>query len=192
MSAINRIFLKGLFTLLPIALTIYILYSAVIILENLLGSLLRAILPASTYIPGFGVLATLLVIFLFGLLINNYLTARFMSWFEEKFKQIPFIKAIYSPLSDLMNLFSKTGDKGMKGVVLVELGQSGAQAIGIITREQFKDIPGNHLDDKVAVYFPLSYGVGGLTFMIPRSKITRIDIPVEKAMSLAITGWVKS
>lgn len=192
MNAINKIFLKGLFTLLPIALTIYILYSAVIILENLLGSFLRAILPASTYIPGFGVLATLLVIFLFGLLINNYITARFLAWFEEKFKQIPFIKAIYSPLSDLMNLFSKTGDKGMKGVVLVDLGESGSKAIGIITREQFKDIPTSALEDKVAVYFPLSYGVGGFTFMIPRSKITLVDIPVEKAMSLAITGWVKS
>jgi len=38
----------------------------------------------------------------------------------------------------------------------------------------------------------MSYGLGGFTIMVPRSRITPIDMPIEKAMSLAITGWVKS
>ena len=39
---------------------------------------------------------------------------------------------------------------------------------------------------------PFSYGLGGYTMLIPKNKLTAVDIPVEKAMSLAITGWVKA
>jgi len=191
MSQFSKIFFRGLITLLPIAVTIYIIYSAVVILENLLGSVLRQIFPH--YIPGIGFLLILILIFCFGLLLNNLITAKLIMAIENKLVQVPFIKAIYSPLRDLMNLFNKSNNQGMKGVVMVKAGPSGAMALGIITRENFKDLPLNDLSkDKVAVYFPLSYGLGGMTFLISRDMITPIDMPLERAMSLAITGWVKA
>lgn len=191
MSQFSKIFFRGLITLLPIAVTIYIIYSAVVILENLLGSVLRQIFPH--YIPGIGFLLILILIFCFGLLLNNLITAKLITAIENKLVQVPFIKAIYSPLRDLMNLFNKSNSQGMKGVVLVKVGPGGAMALGIITRENFKDLPLNDLSkDKVAVYFPLSYGLGGMTFLISRDMITPIDMPLERAMSLAITGWVKA
>lgn len=191
MSQFSKIFFRGLITLLPIAVTIYIIYSAVVILENLLGSVLRQIFPH--YIPGIGFLLILILIFCFGLLLNNLITAKLIMAIENKLVQVPFIKAIYSPLRDLMNLFNKSNNQGMKGVVMVKAGPGGAMALGIITRENFKDLPLNDLSkDKVAVYFPLSYGLGGMTFLISRDMITPIDMPLERAMSLAITGWVKA
>jgi uncharacterized membrane protein len=191
MSRFSKIFFRGLITLLPIAVTIYIIYSAVVIMENLLGSILRQIFPH--YIPGLGFLLILVLIFVFGLMLNNLITAKIFLAIENKLIQVPFIKTIYSPLRDLMNLFNKSNNKGMKGVVLVKMGPSGATALGIVTRENFKDLPMDGLSkDKVAVYFPLSYGLGGMTFMISRDMITPIDMPLERAMSLAITGWVKA
>ena len=92
-----------------------------------------------------------------------------------------------------MNLFNKKDNQELQSVVLVNVGSSGAQALGLVTRENFRDIPTmKSLDDKVAVYFPFSYGVGGYTFLVPKSQITKFEIPIEKAMSLAITGWVKA
>lgn len=190
MQSFNRIFFRGLITLMPIAITIYIVYSAIVILENLLGSLLRRLLP--DYIPGLGLLLTLVLIFSFGLLLNNFIAGRILASLEKKLTQVPFIQAIYSPLRDLMNLFNKK-DNGLKSVVLVKMGDSGATAMGLITRENFRDIGlSEQTSDKVAVYFPLSYGLGGFTFLVPKTSITKIDLPIEKAMSLAITGWVKA
>ncbi len=192
MNSFNKIFFRGFITLLPIAITIYIVYSAIIILENLLGSSLRILLPI--YVPGLGFLLTLVLIFLFGLLLNNFLTARLLNMVETKFLQVPFIKAVYSPLRDLMNLFNKNeANKELQSVVLVQLGNTGAQAMGLVTRDNFNDLPSlkNNVD-KVAVFFPFSYGMGGYTLLIPKNQITKIDIPIEKAMSLAITGWVKA
>ena len=191
MRAFNKIFFRGLITLLPIALTIYILYSAIVILENLLGNFLRQILPE--YVPGLGLLATLVLIFIFGLLLNNFITIRIIQSIESKMVQVPFIKAIYSPLRDLMNLFDRKEDNESKKVVLVRLGDTGAQAMGLVTRENFRDLPFSaQMTDKVAVYFPFSYGLGGYTILVPRHLLTEVDLPIESAMSLAITGWVKA
>lgn len=191
MASFNKIFFRGLITLLPIAITIYIVYSAIVILENLLGSLLRVLLPV--YVPGIGLLLTLVLIFIFGLMLNNLLTGRAWVAIEHRLIRVPFIKAIYSPLRDLMNLFSEKHAGTMKGVVLVKIGESGAKALGVVTREKFDDVPfDNQTTEHLAVYFPLSYGLGGFTFLVPKTNVTPLDIPVEKAMSLAITGWVKA
>ena len=191
MQSFNKIFFRGFITLLPIALTIYIVYSAIIILENVLGSILRQVLPA--YIPGLGLLFTLVLIFIFGLLLNNFLTGRLLMALEGRLVEIPFIKAIYSPLRDLMNLFQKRDSGEMQSVVLVNIGDTGAKVMGVVTRENFRDLPlDKHINNHVAVFFPFSYGLGGYTLLVPRESITKLDIPIEKAMSLAVTGWVKA
>lgn len=191
LKTLRQIFLKGLFTFLPIAVTIYIIYAGIVIMESMLGTTIQRFFP-SVYIPGIGLLLTVVFIFLLGLLLNNILTASFFGNVERQLMKVPFIKAIYSPLKDLMNLFSNTGSKDMKSVVLVEIGNGDLKALGLITRDDFSDLTVNgQLNDRVAVFIPFSYGLGGYTVLAHRSKITKIDMPAEKAMSLAITGWVK-
>ncbi|KYG70267.1 hypothetical protein AZI85_14075 [Bdellovibrio bacteriovorus] len=193
MKQLQKIFLQGLVTFLPIALTIYIIYAGIAIVDSFLGDALRQVLPI--YIPGLGFLLTVLLIFLLGLMLNNLLAGGIFSKMEQRLTQVPFIKAIYSPLRDLMNLFSKGGGPGgLQKVVLVDLGDTGIRALGLVTRENFRDVPAieQNADDRIAVYIPMSYGLGGFTLMVPRSRLTPLDMPIEKAMSLAITGWVKA
>lgn len=193
MKHLQKIFLQGLVTFLPVALTIYIVYAGISIVDSLLGDALRQVMPL--YIPGLGFLLTILIIFLLGFLLNNLIAAGVFHKLEHQLMKVPFIKAIYSPLRDLMNLFSKGGGpESLRTVVLVDMGETGVRALGLVTRENFKDIPAidKNAGDRLAVYIPMSYGLGGFTLMIPRSKITPIDMPIEKAMSLAITGWVKA
>lgn len=185
----NKIFFRGFITLLPIALTIYIIYSAILILENLLGSVLRWALGENFYVPGFGFVVTILLIFIFGLMLNNFLVARILGALEQRLLRIPFFNTVYSPLKDLMNLFAKKSDSGLQSVVLVHIGD--AQVLGIVTRENFADLKvGFKSKENIAVYIPFSYALGGFTLVLPRAKVTPVDLPIEKAMSLAITAWV--
>lgn len=191
MNSFNRIFFRGFFTLLPIALTVYIIYSAILILEGLLGWLVRAALPEPFYVPGFGFILTLIVIFLFGLLLNNFLAERIYIATETRLLKVPFFRAIYSPLKDLMNLFSRKDTQSPQSVVLVDL--HGIKMLGIVTRESFTDLNlGAATNGHLAVYVPFSYGMGGYTLLVPRAQVTPVDVPIEKAMSLAITAWVKT
>lgn len=191
MTQLTKIFFRGLVTLLPIAITFYVLYSVIEILDGLLGDLLKEILP--TYIPGLGLITIIILIFSFGLMMNNMLTTKILSLVESKLQEVPLIRAVYSPLRDLMNLFSKKDAKQLKHVVLVKFAENGVQALGLVTREQFSELKlAQFTQDKVAVYFPLSYALGGMTVLVAKSRIQEIDIPVEKAMSLALTAWIKA
>jgi uncharacterized membrane protein len=192
MTKFNKIFLSGLFTLLPILATIYILFMGFQIADALLGTVLQAFLPRSFYVPGLGLLLTILLVFIFGFLLNHYVTSSLWKNFEKRLNRVPFIKAIYFPLRDLMNLFSKKDGDQLKMVVLVDIPHMQMRALGVVTRENFDDLPlKDHVQDRVAVYFPLSYGMGGFTLLVQREFITPVDMPMDKAMSLAITGWVK-
>jgi uncharacterized membrane protein len=65
--------------------------------------------------------------------------------------------------------------------------------MGLVTRDQFKDLPQEAVHDgSLAVFIPFSYGVGGFTVIVPRASVRETSLPAEKALQLAITGWVKS
>lgn len=193
MKQLQKIFLQGLVTFLPIAITIYIIYAGILIVDSFLGDTLKVLVPF--YFPGMGFIITIAFIFMLGLLLNSLIAGGLFLRLEQQVLKVPFIKAIYSPLRDLMNLFSNGGGPdGLKKVVLVNFNESGARALGLVTRENFADLPAieKNAEDRVAVYIPMSYGLGGFTLMIPRKNLTPLDMPIEKAMSLAITGWVKA
>lgn len=192
MKQLNKIFFRGLLTLLPIALTIYVLYNTVFILERFLGSVLQSIL-LDTYLPGMGLFATLALVFLFGLLLNNLVMGKILNYLENTITQIPFIRAIYSPLKDLMNLFNRADNQAKQKVIFVKFGPQEMLLMGMVTRENFTDLNLKHsLDDRVAVFFPFSYGLGGYTLLVQKKDIVETNLPIERAMSLAITGWVKA
>lgn len=194
MKQIQRIFVSGLISFLPIAVTIYIVFAGVTIVDSLLGSVIRRFLPPEVYLPGFGFLATLLLIFLLGLLLNNFVTAGLFRKIQEKLTEVPLINVVYSPLRDLMNLFgSGQTHNQLKKVVLVKISE-GKHVLGLVTREHFEDLKleVSLSTSKVSVYIPMSYGLGGYTLLIDKNQLEPFDIPVEKAMSLALTGWIKT
>jgi uncharacterized membrane protein len=193
-TKIKKIFLSGLITLLPLAVTIYIVTTGIALIEGILGRFIRDLLPEGFYFPGYGFMATLLLIFIFGLLVDNLITATIIKKLQSKLTEIPIIKAVYSPLRDLINLFSKSqnGNSPQK-VVLVKMSEH-VQAIGLVTREDFNDLEINtHISNQcIAVLFPMSYGLGGYTLLINKNAVQTLNMSVEKAMSLAVTGWIKT
>lgn len=192
MNSFGRIFARGLFSLIPIVLTIYIVYQVVAIFEGLVGAGLRALLPNWSYVPGVGFLASLLLIYLLGLILNHYLAQQIVSFFERQLLRLPLLKTIYSPLRDLVQLFSKK-DQRMGRPVFVQVGDEKALALGFVTCEDFSDLKlGVDLTGQISVYFPMSYMIGGYILILPKEKVKAIDLPIEKAMSLAITGWIRN
>lgn len=191
---LNAILFKGLLTLLPIALTISLIAWIVGSLEGVLGETLSVLLPAGFYIPGSGLLLALILIFLTGMLVENYLAGPFLLRIQGYLKRAPVIRTIYTPLKDLTDLFSRTKgpDSGQK-VVFVKV-SDGIEAMGLVMRDDFADLPRNHGvgPGKIAVFIPLSYGFGGFTLLIETTKVRDAGISAERALQLAITGWVRA
>jgi uncharacterized membrane protein len=191
MRHINQIFFKGLIVVMPITLTFYLLFWASVKVESLFGSSLAWLLGQELYIPGLGIVVTVLLVFLVGLLVNNYFTAKFFNWFTRILERVPLIKVIYNPLRDLMALIpggNRAKNKPQR-VVLVPLPAMGLNVLGLVTREELEELPGHNL---VSVYIPLSYMLGGFTVLIERDKVQKVDMPVDQALKLSVTAWIKA
>ena len=193
MKIINRLFFQGLIVVLPFSLTIYLLIAISTKAESIFGSFLKDLIGPSLYIPGFGIAFAVMAMVCVGILAGNFITGRIISFATSQFERLPFLKAIYNPLKDLMSLFGGSGSKDTKKVVIVNLDKLGIKTIGLVTREEFSDLPKGAIeDDNIAVYIPMSYMLGGFTTIVPRSSVSEVDIPPEQALKLAITGWIKA
>jgi uncharacterized membrane protein len=190
MKKLNQIFFKGLIVVLPITLTFYLLYWASVNVESLFAPFLARLLGDWLYVPGLGILLSLGFIMLVGVLVSNYITARVFKLLTGLLEKVPLIKTVYLPLRDLMGLIPGKSTQGnLNRVVLVPLEPMGVKALGLVTRENLTELPGKNL---VSVYIPLSYMLGGITVLIEPSKIEHVDIPVDVALKLSVTSWIKA
>jgi len=83
LKSTGKTFLTGFITILPIVLTVYLLYWLVVSAETALGNVIRLVLPEDMYWPGMGTIAGLLVVFLVGLLMHAYVVRRLFAWGEQ-------------------------------------------------------------------------------------------------------------
>ncbi len=190
---INRLFWKGIIVVVPVGLSVYIFLIILSKAENFFGSIIKKMLGTHLYVPGFGLILSFLAMIIVGILVSNFLTGSVIKLLIRQFEKVPIIKTIYNPLRDLLALFGGSSANNMKKVVLVPMSHTDGQCLGLVTREEFDDLSTSQIDpSKVAVYIPLSYMLGGITVLVDRDKVVEVDIPVEKAIKLAITGWIKS
>jgi uncharacterized membrane protein len=193
MKSIVKVFLTGVFTLIPILATIYLMVWLLAAVEAFLGKQLKLLIPDDYYRAGLGMLAAVVVIFAVGLLTRAWIFRQLLQWGEELLLKIPLVKVIYKSLKDLFGLFAEEHDDKALQVVSVTLPGTDMKLIGFVTRSDFTDLPPGVGDgNDVAVYLPMSYQVGGYTVVLPRSRITAIDMPRDEAMRFVLTAGLKS
>ncbi len=193
MSYLSRLFVKGFFTVLPIALTLYLVYWLVYSVESLLSRYVVTLIPDFLHFPGMGILTAIAFFIGIGFLMNHFVSDKLSGFFENVLARIPLIRTVYRPLKDLMHLFAKDPSRAMQRVVLVILPGLDVKLLGLVTRDKFDDLPGRGIPkDHLAVYLPGSYFLGGVTMIVPKSQLQELDMPVEQAVKLALTGWIKS
>ena len=190
MRKIWNTMLKGLVALLPIGLTVYLMYWLAVAAEKLFSRVLKLVIPDSAYWPGLGLFAGLVVLYLAGLAVNAYFVRRALRFGDDLFARIPVVKTFYVAIRDFMRFFPSAG-KGsdLKRVVLVPFGPG--KAIGFVTSESSTALGVAEGDDLVAVYLPMSYMIGGYTVFLPRHAIEPTALSVEAGMRLALMGGVQ-
>jgi uncharacterized membrane protein len=102
--------------------------------------------------------------------------------------RIPIVKSVYGAVRDFVRLLPAGGERSeLRRVVLGRFGD--AVAIGFVTRDDGSELGlGPATEGTIAVYFPMSYQIGGYTLLLPRDHVEPLDIPIETAMRLVLTG----
>ena len=191
LKSISKTLLTGFITLLPVVLTLYLLYWLAVSAESVLGRLIQLMLPQQLYWPGMGVIAGLAVVFVVGLLMHAYVVQRLFARGEQILYHLPLIKSIYRAIRDFFEYFSPAREKEFEQVVAVSFGDTGMQVIGFVTQALPENMPQDFREkDSVLVYLPLSYMIGGYAVLVPCSAVRPLDMNMEEAMRFTLTAGV--
>ena len=190
---ISQYFFRGLITALPLSLTVYLLAVFLNWSETLVMRLTRPLI-GDFYVPGMGLALGILGIFLLGVLVSQSGVGRLLSLIELPFTNLPVVKSIYSSLKDFADYFAPRSEADTQQMVVVlRIPGHDFEVVGLVTRQAVDDLPAGFLKgDRVAVYLPMGYMIGGYTVFVPRACVQPIDMPVEEAMRASLFAWMST
>ncbi len=189
MKFLAKLFFRGLAAILPLALTGYFVWWAVSTGETLLrGLVVPRFIAEQRYWPGMGFALSIVLVMVIGLLMYSFVVRAIYSRLTALLERIPGIKSIYGMIADVVRLFGSPEQRPFRKVVLVTL-RAGIEQIGFLTRENFADVPGV-TSERVAVYLPMSYQLGGFTIIVAREHVREITMSVEEALRFCVTAGV--
>ncbi|ARU32155.1 hypothetical protein CAP31_10970 [Sulfuriferula sp. AH1] len=191
----KRYFITGLLIWVPLGITIWALNLIISTLDQSLLLLPMHWRPEAWLgmrIPGLGVILTIAVIFLSGLVTANMLGQRLLQFWEALLSRIPVVKSIYYSVKQVSDsLFSGNGDAFRK-VLLVRYPHP--QAWSIAFQTNLPGEVGQHLDaEHVAVFIPTTPSpVNGFYFFVKKSETIELDISVDSALKYIVSMGVVS
>jgi uncharacterized membrane protein len=179
MKRLSQYFLQGLLFLVPLVVTISVIYWVFVRIDGVLN------LP----VPGLGFIVTIVFVTLVGFGASNFLTRNIVHLVDKIFARLPLVKMIYTAIKDLVNAF--VGDKKSfnRPVQVVIDRESNLRVIGFATRDSLDSIG---IKDSVAVYLPQSYNFAGNLIIVDREQIIPVSADPGEIMKLIVSGGVSS
>jgi len=179
----KRITLAGLFAIVPLALTFYIIKIIIVFLDQLTAPIMARI---NLEIPGFGLILTLLIIFALGIFVTNVLGRRLFSWGERLISSIPLVKNIYNTLKQITNAFSgATQTENYQRVLYIQYPRKELWTICFVTGES---VDGSG-EEYYHVFVPTTPNpTSGVFIIIPKKDAIEADLSVEEGLKAVISG----
>ena len=177
LKTLIKYFLQGLFYVVPVGVTIYLIVWLVVKIDGIIN----------LDIPGLGLVAILVGVTLIGFLGSHFFVS-YLRPLDRAMEKTPLIKLVYSSMKDLMSAFVGK-KKQFKTPVLVKMGEGIDFArVGFITKEDLSEL--GISADKVAVYFPFSFGINGQVLIVPKKNISTIQASSSDVMKFIVSGGV--
>ena len=188
---VKRYFLSGMLVVVPIILTFIVLRFLFDTIDGILEPLLHNIL--GYYRTGLGLLTTLLIILLAGVLTRNFIGARLYRIGDKVLHKVPIIRPIYSASKQLLEAITTTGDsRSFSEVALIEYPRKGAYALCFVSRRFDMDMNGS--PERFAACFVASTPtpVSGMVILVPEREVIGLDMTVEEGVKFLVSGGVAS
>ncbi len=190
----RRYLITGLLIWVPLGITIWVLHAIVTTMDQSLLLLPQEWRPKALLgfdVPGLGVLLTVVIVFITGLVTANVLGQRIVEAWESILGRIPFVKSIYNSVKQVSDtLFSSSG-QAFRKALLIEWPRPGMWTVAFLTGTPSGDVSRHLGDDYVSVYVPTTPNpTGGYFVMLPRSAVIELEMSVDEALKYIISMGV--
>lgn len=189
-KSVKKYFISGVLVVVPVILTYVVLKFLFNSFDSILQPLLLNLL--GYYIPGLGVLSTILLILLVGVLTRNIVGAKIYAFGDYMFTRLPIIRPIYSSAKQLLVAITEPSSSSFREVALIEYPRKGCYAVSFISHRINLEVDGQY-KKMVAVFVPSTpTPISGMVVMIPEEDIQILDLTPEEGIKFLVSGGVAS
>ncbi|MEI6276101.1 MAG: DUF502 domain-containing protein, partial [Prolixibacteraceae bacterium] len=185
MKRLGTYLLQGILLIAPLAATVYIVYFLFQFTDGLLSTYLEKYFELK--VPGLGILIIFCLLVLLGILGETIFAKPVKFLIKRILLKTPILRLIYTSVKDLFSAFVGKEKKFDKPVIVLVDVKNDLWRMGFLTNEKMGEMG---LDGKVAVYFPFSYNISGILYIVPADRIKPLNISPAEAMKFIISGGV--
>ena len=179
MKKLSKYFFEGLIVVIPVSITIYLLYFIFVQIDGLF----------KFKYPGIGFLITMVGILIIGVIASHFLTKGFIVLVHNLFNRVPLVKIIYISIKDLTEAVFGERKKFNQPVSVRMSNDIGVELLGFITEEN-PEFLGEK--DKVAVYIPQAYNFAGNLILVPIENVKKLNVGAKEMMTFIISGGLST
>ena len=186
-------FLTGLLVIVPLTLTLLVVRWVVRFMDGLLDSVLpEAMRPEAWFgipLPGVGLVATVLLILLVGLLSANIFGRSLVTFYEKLVDRVPLVKGIYTLFKQVSDTVFNRDRGAFRKVVLIEYPRKGIWAVAFVTGVSEGEVQEVTEKRLVNIFVPTTPNpTSGFYILVPHDELIELKMTVEEAFKLIISG----
>ncbi|MCC7330577.1 MAG: DUF502 domain-containing protein [Gammaproteobacteria bacterium] len=191
MRPFQRYLVAGLLVWVPAGITFLILKLVVDLMDQTLLLLPEHYRPEYLLgfrIPGLGIVLTVLVVFLTGMLAANLVGRRLLRVWDATVQRIPLVRSIYGGAKSFTEVILGDTGQSFKQVVLIEYPRKGLYSIGFLTATELAEVQARTSEDVVCVFVPTTPNpTSGFILLVPRQDVVYLDMDVEAAVKMVVS-----
>ncbi len=191
MKRIRRYLVAGILVWVPLAVTYTLLRFVVGLMDRTLLLLPRQFRPEELLgfnIPGLGVILTIIVLLITGLLAANFVGRAFVGGWESLLDRIPVVRSIYSAAKNFAEMVFSDSSQSFKKVLLIEYPRKGLYSLAFQTSTELGEVQGRKGEEIVCCFVPTTPNpTSGFIVIVPKKDVTVLDMEVDEALKMIIS-----
>lgn len=191
MKNLRRYLVAGILVWLPVGITLLLLRILIGIMDRTLVLVPEQYRPEAWLgfaIPGLGIVLTLLILLVTGVLAANFVGRSLVAFWERMLERIPIVRSIYSASKNFAEIVFSDSDQSFKKVLLIEYPRKGLYGLAFQTATDLGEIQSRSGEDLVCTFVPTTPNpTSGFIIMLPRKDVIELDMEVDEALKMIIS-----
>lgn len=191
MKSFRRYLVAGILVWLPLSVTFIVLKFLLDVMDKNLKYVPAKFLPEYWLgfpIPGLGLVLTVVVLFVTGLLAANFVGRSAVTFWESLLVRIPIVRTIYSAVKKFSEVVFSDSGPSFKRVLLIEYPRKGVYSLAFQTATHLGEVQGRTGEDVVCTFVPTTPNpTSGFIIIVPRDEIIELDMEVDEALKMIIS-----
>lgn len=191
MKRVRKFLVAGLLVWVPLGVTIVLIKILVDLMDQTLLLIPYAYRPETLLgfrIPGLGILLTLAVLLITGMLVANILGRRLVHFWENLLDKIPLVRSVYSAAKQFAEIVFSDNTRSFSRVMLIEYPRKGLYSLCFQTSDDLGEVQSRTGEEVVCVFVPTTPNpTSGLILMVPKKDVIELDMEIEEALQMVVS-----